>query len=344
MNIPKQINQQPINEKRLIPSEIPLQPLHTNHGLLIYANAQNRWLEQPFILLLHAASDHNIVPRAGVAELSLGGVKGAPRTMLCSRQKRNLSRRQTRASEIELLRKKNRFFSGVTENQTNFRVDDDHKVKALNRFGTRFVLGVWKIPQNFDLGWVRRKGFEDFGALFLPEKARIGVESKGWRVLVVEGYGESLVGVAPTPCDRHQNLLQRWENHFVDAGNRVLGGGCDVGGRNACVVRIRRTRDWRMRHVNSVLAEASNKVSHFDQLTEISLCVNKLLFLSLSEQCGISSSHTKIWSFWRNFEVWEKKNGGYGYGCIFIFLGFVKGETERKKTLHLTWHNVSLSS
>lgn len=137
MNIPKQINQQPINKNGLIPPEIPLQPLHTNHGLLIYAHTQNRWLEHPFILLLHAASDHNIVPRASVAELSLGGVKGVPRTMLSSWQKRDLSQSGVYVvtSEIEPLGN-HCFFSRVTENQTNFRVNDDDNVKALNRFGT----------------------------------------------------------------------------------------------------------------------------------------------------------------------------------------------------------------
>ncbi|CAL1361435.1 unnamed protein product [Linum trigynum] len=134
MYIPHQIHKQPINENRLVPSKIPLQPLHPNHNLLIDTDGENRVvmpLLQPFLLPLAAAAfNQDIVLAAGLGESSFSGIQSAPGAMLLPRNLADFGGGRRRPQQF--LGQNGGFVGQVAEDEGNFAIAAcDQTVEAI---------------------------------------------------------------------------------------------------------------------------------------------------------------------------------------------------------------------
>lgn len=143
MHIPHQINKQPIQEDGLVPPEIPLQPLHPNHRLLVDRNRHRRIL-QP--LPLPAAMDQYIVNRARIAEPGPGRIQGIAREMLLPRNQREFRHSGPR---FQFLRRS--FVAHVAEDKARLRIEGDEDVVPVDGFGPRFVTGRGEIPEDLNV-------------------------------------------------------------------------------------------------------------------------------------------------------------------------------------------------
>ncbi|CAI0544477.1 unnamed protein product [Linum tenue] len=192
MYIPHQIHKQSINENRLVPSEIPLQPLHPNHNLLIDTDGENRVvvpLLQPFLLPLAAAAaafNQDIVLAAGLGESSFSGIQSAPRTVLLPRNQAHFGGGRRRPQQF--LGQNGGFVGQVAEDEGNFGIDQNDDVEPVEGFRAGVVAGGGEIPIDVEFG-IGSAGVDRAAALLLAEEAGAGVELEGGRAV---GDGEPL--------------------------------------------------------------------------------------------------------------------------------------------------------